>query len=154
MDKNTDLRKQAKSELEKDLFKLMNNTVFGKMIENVRNWRNIKLIVSEERRKKLVSEPNYSSCTVFSDNLMAIEMRKTHIVMNKPIIVGQAILDKGKELMYEFYYGYLKPKFKDKLQLLYMDTDSFVLEIETQDFFKDTKDDLKSGLILVIMIKT
>ena len=81
-------------------------------------------------------------------------MRKTHIVMNKPIIVGQAILDKGKELMYEFYYGYLKPKFKDKLQLLYMDTDSFVLEIETQDFFKDTIDDLKSGLILVIMIKT
>ena len=70
-------------------------------------------------------------------------MRKTHIVMNKPIIVGQAILDKGKELMYEFYYSYLKPKFKDKLQLLYMDTDKFVLEIEIDGYFKDTKVDLK-----------
>ena len=63
--------------------------------------------------------------------------------MNKPIIVGQAILDKGKELMYEFYYSYLKPKFKDKLQLLYMDTDKFVLEIEIDGYFKDTKVDLK-----------
>ena len=72
-------------------------------VENVRKRRNIKLIVSEERRKKLPSEPNYSACTVFSDNLMAIEMRKTYIVMNKPIIVGQMILDKSKELMYKFY---------------------------------------------------
>ena len=141
VDKNTKLRNQAKSEFEKDFFKLMNNAVFGKMIENVRKRRNIKLIVSEERRKKLASEPNYSTCTVFSDNLMAIEMRKTYIVMNKPIIVGQTILDKSKELMYKFYYDYLRPKFKDKMQLLYMDTDSFVLEIETDDFFKDTKDD-------------
>ena len=70
-------------------------------------------------------------------------MRKTHIVMNKPIIVGQTILDKSKELMYKFYYDYLRPKFKDKMQLLYMDTDSFVLEIETDDFFEDTKCDLK-----------
>ena len=103
LDKNTELRKQAKNEFEKDFFKLMNNAVFGKMIENVRKRRNIKLIVSEERRKKLASELNYKGTTTFSDNLMAIEMRKTHIVMNKPIIVGQTILDKSKELMYKFY---------------------------------------------------
>ena len=97
----------------------------------------------EERRKKPASEPNYKACTTFSDELMAIEMRKTHIVINKPIIVGQAILDKSKELMYSFYYEYLRPKFKDKMQLLYMDTDNFVLEIEDDVFFGDTKCDLK-----------
>ena len=121
----------------------MNDSVFGKMIENVRKRREIKLIVTEERRKKLVSEPNYASCTTFSDHLMAIEMRRTNVLMDKPIMVGQAILDKSKELMYSFWYEYLKPKYKDKINLLYMDTDSFVIEVETDDFFKDTKDDLK-----------
>ena len=103
IDKNTALRKVAKHEFEKGFFKLMHNSVFGKMIENVRKRRDIKLMVTEERRKKLVSEPNYASCTTFSDHLMAIEMRKTRVFMDKPIIVGQAILDKSKELMYEFY---------------------------------------------------
>ena len=93
--------------------------------------------MTEERRKKLVSEPNYASCTPFSDHLIAIEMRKTRIYMDKPILVGQAILDKSKELMYKFYYEYLKPKYKQKLQLLYMDADSFILSIETDHFFKD-----------------
>ena len=143
IDKNTTLRKGARNEFEKEFFKLMNNSVFGKMIENVRKQRDIKLIVTEERRKKLVSEPNYASCTTFSDHLMALEMRKTRILMDKPILVGQAILDKSKELMYEFWYEYLKPKYKDKINLLYKDTDSLVLEIETDDFYKDTKDYLK-----------
>ena len=95
----------------------MNNSVFGKIIENVRKQREIKLIVTEERRKKLVSEPNYASCTTFSDHLMAIERRKTRVLMEKPIVVGQAILDKTKELMYSFWYEYLKPKYKDKINL-------------------------------------
>ena len=134
IDKNTALRKLAKNEFEKDFLKLMNNSFFGKMIGNVRKRRDIKLIVTEGRRKKLVSEPNYASCTTFSDHLMAIEIRKTCMFMDKPIIVGQAILDKSKELMYEFYDDYLQLKYKDKLKLLYMDTDSFVLEVETDDF--------------------
>ena len=104
MIKNTELRAKAINEFEKNSFKLMNNSVFGKMIENVRKRRDIKLIVTEERRKKLTSESNYESCTTFSDELMAIEMRKTSILLDKLIIVGQAILDKIKELMYEFYY--------------------------------------------------
>ena len=124
IDMKTNFRRVAKNDFEKNFFKLMNNSVFGKMIENVRKRREIKLIVSEERRKKLVSEPNYASCTSFSDRLMAIEMRKTRIYMDKPILVGQAI-------------------FKDKVNSMYMDTDSFVLSIETDDFFKDIKDDLK-----------
>ena len=121
----------------------MNNSFFGKMIENVRKRREIKLIVTEERRKKLVSQPNYTSCTAFSDHLMAVEMRKARVLMDKPILVGQAILDKSKELMYQFYYEYLKPKYEVKVKLLYMDTDSFILEIKTDDFFEDTKEDLK-----------
>ena len=142
MIKNTELRAKAINEFEKNSFKLMNNSVFGKMIENVRKRRDIKLIVTEERRKKLTSESNYESCTTFSDELMAIEMRKTSILLDKLIIVGQAILDKIKELMYEFYYDYLKPKFTDKVKLLYMDTDSFVLHIETEDFYEDIKNDI------------
>ena len=140
---NTELRKDERNDFEKNFCKLMNNAVFGKMIENVRKRREIKLIMTEERRKKLVSEPNYASCTPFSDHLMAIEMRETRIYMDKPILVGQAILDKCKELMYKFFYDYLKPKYGEKLRLLYMDTDSFILAIETDDFYKDTKVDLK-----------
>ena len=97
----------------------MNNSVLGKAIENVRKRRDIKLTVTEERRKKLVSEPNYALCTTFSDHLMAIEMRKTDVLMDKPILVGQGILDKSKELMYEFWYEYLKPKYKYKLIVTY-----------------------------------
>ena len=98
---NTDLRKKAKNEFEKDFFKLMNNSVFGKTMENVRNHRDIKLVTNNERRNKLVSEPNYHTTTHFSERLLAIEMKKkTAIVMNKPIHLGQAILDISKTLMY------------------------------------------------------
>ena len=69
----------------------MNNAVFGKTMENIRNRRVVKLVVKEERRKKLVSEPNYDSCRQFSNDLMAIQMRKTEVLMDKPIAVGQAI---------------------------------------------------------------
>ena len=143
IDINTELRKNAKNDFEKNFFKLMNNSVFGKIIQNVRKRREIKLAVTEERTKKLVSESNYKSRVAFSDHLLATEMRKTRIYMDKPIMVGQAILDKSKELMYHFYYNYLIPKYKQNVKLMYMDTDSFVLEIETDDFYEDIKDDLK-----------
>ena len=88
---------------------------------------------------KKTPEPNYESCKAFSDHLMATEMRKTYVVMDKPIVVGQAILNKSKVLMYKFYYDYFKTKYNDEVKLLYMDTDSFVLYIETEDFFEDIK---------------
>ena len=143
IDKNTKFRTVAKNDFAKNFFKLMNNAVFGKMIENGRKQHEIKLVVTEQRRKKLVSEPNYKLCVPFSDHLLATEMRKTRIYMDKPKMVGQAILDKSKELMYHFYYDYLKPKYKENVKLMYMDTDSFVLEIETCDFFEDIKNDLE-----------
>ena len=88
----------------------MNNSVFGKTMENVRNHRNIKLVTSHKRRKRLVSEPNCHLHEKFSDHLMAIEMKKTRIKVSKPLYLGMSILDIGKILMYEFWYDYIIPK--------------------------------------------
>ena len=143
IDRNTKLRKEAKINLKKDFFKLMNNSVFGKTMENVRKHRDIKLVTTEEKRIKLVSEPNYHTTKHFSDNLLAIEMKKTKVKMNKPVYLGMSILDISKTLMYEFWYDYVKPKYKDKAKLCYMDTDSFVINIFTEDFFEDINNDVE-----------
>ena len=143
IDMNTKLRKEAKSEIEKHFLKLMNNSVFGKTMENVRKHRDIKFVTTEEKRIKLVSEPNYHTTKHFSDNLLAIEMKKTKVKMNKPVYLGMSILDISKTLMYEFWYDYVKPKYKDKAKLCYMDTDSFVINIFTEDFFEDINNDVE-----------
>ena len=140
---NTELTKHAKNDFEKDFFKLMNNSVFGKTMKNVRNHRDIKLVTSEKRRSILVSEPNYHSSKCISKDLMIREMRKVEVKMNKPIYLGQTILDISKTLMYEFWYDYIKPKYGDKARLCYMDTDSFVIYIKTEDFYKDIASDVK-----------
>ena len=114
---NTELRKNAKNEFEKNFFKLMNNSVFGKTMENVRNHRDIKLVTSDKRRKRLVSEPNYHSHTKYFDHLMAIEMKKTRVKMTKPLYLGMSILDISKILMYEFWYNYIRPKYGHKKTL-------------------------------------
>ena len=138
---NTDLRKNAKNDFEKDFFKLMNNSVFGKTMENVRNHRDIKLVTTDKRRSILASEPNYHSTKYISKDLLIMEMKKVEVKMNKPIYLGQAILDISKTLMYEFCYDYIKPKYEDKARLCYMDTDSFVIHIKTEDFHKDNAGD-------------
>ena len=109
---NTDLRKDAKNDFQKDFFKLMNNSVFGKAMENVRNHRDIKGVTSDKRRSILASEPNYHSSKYISKDLMIMEMRKVEVKMNKPIYLGQTILDISKTLMYEFWYDYIKSKYK------------------------------------------
>ena len=121
----------------------MNNSVFGKTIENVRNQRDIKLVTSDKRRRILASEPNYHSSKHISKDLMIMEMRKTEVKMNKPKFLGQAILDISKTLMYEFWYDYIKPKYGDKARLCYMDKDSFVMYIKTENFYKDVADDVE-----------
>ena len=113
----------------------------------------IKLVTTEEKIIKLVSEPNYHTTKHFSKNLLAIEMKKTKVKMNKPVYLGMSILDISKTLMYEFWYNYVKPKYKDKAKLCYMDTDSFVINIFTKDFFKILTMMLKDGLIHLTMIK-
>ena len=140
---NTELRRKAKSDFEKDFFKLKNNAVFGKPMENVRKHRDIKLVTTVKRRNQLVSEPNYHAIKWFSENLVASEMRKTKVKMNKPIYVGRAILDISKKLMHEFWYGYLKPKYGDKIKLCYMDTGSLIPFIKTEDFYEDIANDIE-----------
>ena len=135
---NTDLRTKATNEFENDFFKLMNNAVFGKTMENVRKHRNIKLVRTDYKRNKLVSEPKR-----ISDNLAIIEMRKVKVKMNKPIYLGLSILELSKITMYEFWYGYVKVKYEDRARLCYMDTDSFVLNVRTKDFYRVISEDVK-----------
>ena len=128
---------EAKNEFEKNSFKLMINSVFGKMMENLRKYRDIKLVTTDEKRSKLISEPNYHTTKRFSENLLAIEMKKTKVKMNKPVYLGMSILDISKTLMYKFWYDYFKPKYGDKAKLCYTDTDNFIIHIITEDFFED-----------------
>ena len=139
---NTELRKLAKDDFEKNLFKLMNNAVFGKTMENIRKHRDIKLVTTDKKRNKLVSEPNYHTINLISEDLSIIEMNKTKVKMNKPIYLGLSILDINKTLMYEFWYDYMKPKYGNDVKLYYMDTDSFVMNIKKNDFYKDIANDV------------
>ena len=143
IDMNTELRKKAKNDFEKDFFKLMNNAVFGKTMENVRKHKDIKLVTTDKRRNQLMTEPNYHTTKSFSENLLATEVKKTKVKMNKPICLGLSILEISKILMYEFWCDYMKPKFGDNAKLCYMDTDSFIIYIKTEDFFKDIADDVE-----------
>ena len=113
---NTELRKLARNDFEKDLFKLMNNSVFGKTMENIRKHRDIKLVTTDKKRSKLVSEPNYHTINLISEDLSIIEMKKTKVKMSKPIYLGLSILEISKILMYEFWYDYMKPKYNDNVR--------------------------------------
>ena len=142
IDVNTELRKKATNDFEKDFFKLMNNVVFGKTMENVRKHRDIKLVKTNKKRNKLVSEPNFHTMKLIDNNLAIIEMRKVKVKMNKPIYLGLSILDISKITMYEFWYDYVKIKYQHKPRLCYMVTDSFVVNIKTKDFYKDISQDV------------
>ena len=142
MDVNTELRKKATNDFEKDFFKLMNNAVFGKTMENVRKHRDIKLVKTDKKRNKLVSEPHFHTMKLIDNNLAIIKMGKVKVKMNKPIYLGLSILDISKITMYEFWYDYVKTKYQDKARLCYMDTDSFVVNIKTKDFYKDISQDV------------
>ena len=144
IDMNTRLRMQSKNNFESDFFKLMNNSVFGKTIENIRKRTDIKLATTEKEVEKYIYKPNYTGRTTFSDNLVAIHMAKTSLYFDKPVYLGMCILDLSKTLMYEFHYGYIKPKYGERAKLLFTDTDSLMYEIETEDFYKDISPDVHS----------
>ena len=143
IDKNTNLRTQAKNNFEKDFFKLMNNSVFGKTMENIRNRVNVKLVNTEEKFKKLSAKPNYKGRKIFNENLISVHMKKTSLTMNKPVYLGMCILDLSKTIMYDFHYNYIKPKYGEKAKLPFTDTDSLMYEIQTEDFYKDISGDVK-----------
>ena len=144
IDMNTELRKAAKNDFEKDLFKLMNNSVFGKAVENRRKHRDIKLVTTDKKRSKLVSEPNYHTINLISEDFSIIEMKKTKVKMNKPIYLGLSILEISKILMYEFWYDYIKPKYGNDVKLCYMDMGSFIMNIKTNDFYEDIANDVEN----------
>ena len=141
---NTELRKLAPNDFQKNFFKLMNNAVFGKTMENIRKHRDIKLVTTDKKRSKLVSEPNYHTINLISEDLSIIEMKETKVKMNKPIYLGLSILEISKILMYEFWYDYMKPKYDNNVKLCYMDTDSFIMDIKTNDFYKDIANDVEN----------
>ena len=114
---NIELRQKAENNFEKNFFKLMNNAVFEKTMQNVRKHRSIKLVTTERRRNYLVSEPNYYTTKFFTESLLPIEMRKTQILMNKFVYLGLSILDLSKTAMYEFWYDYVKPKYGENAKL-------------------------------------
>ena len=140
---NTELRKNAKNDFEKDFNKLINNAVFGRSIMNVRKHRDIKLITDDKKRCKFASIPNYHTTKRFSENFLAMEMKKTKIKMNIPIYIGFTILEISKSVMWKFFYGYFKPKYGDKIKLCYTDIDSFILYIKTEDSYEDIANDVE-----------
>ena len=140
IDFNTQLRTAATNDFEKDFFKLMKNSVFGKMMENIRYHRNIGLVTTEEKYLCTIMKPNFKSGVLFG-----CEMGKIKVVMNKPVYLGQAILDLSKIVMYEFHYDYMVPKYGlEKLKLCYINTGSLVYDIKTEDFYEDIVNDVEA----------
>ena len=132
----------------------MNNAASGKTVENVRKHRDIKLVTTERRKNYLVSEPNYHTTSLshkfFTENLLAREMKKTKILINKPVHLGPSILQLFKTLLFELWYDYVKPKYGEKAKLFYMNTDSFIAYIKAADIDKDTGEDVETGFDLQI----
>jgi len=141
---NIKLRTAAKNSFEKDFFKLMNNSVFGKTMENIENRVDIRLITDKAEARKLSTRPYYGHCTIFDENLVAIHMKRIELYYNKPVHLGMCILDLSKNLMFDFHYNYIKHKYGDKAQLLYTDTDSLIYDIETDDVYADISDDVEA----------
>ena len=140
---NTDLRTKGKNDFEKDFFKLMNNSVFGKTMENIRNRVDVRLVGNREKAQKLIAKPNLKHWICFDENLIGIHLKRIKLVFNKPVYCGMSILDLSKTMIYDFHYNYIIPKFGKKQKLLFTDTDSLCYEIETDDFFADIAGDVK-----------
>ena len=137
IDFNTQKRTNAKNSFEKDFFKLMNNSVFGKTMENLRKRVDVRLVTDKEKLLKLASKPTYVSSKIFNENLVAVHKIKETLTLNRPAYVGMCILDLSKTLMYDFHYNYIKQKYDNKAKLLFTDTDSLTYEIQTDDVYAD-----------------
>ena len=129
----------AKSEFEKDFFKLMNNAVFGKTMENLHKHVDVKLVNKKKNMLKLSAKPNFKTFKIFNENLVAVEMQRVNILLNRPIYVGFTILDLSKYLMYDFYYNELKVMYGENVKLLFTDTDSLCILVKTKDMYEDMK---------------
>ena len=137
IDFNTQKRTNAKNAFEKDFFKLMNNSVFGKTMENIRKRVDVRLVTDDKKLLKMVAKPTYVSSKIFNENLVAVHKIKETLTLNRPAYIGMCILDLSKTLMYDFHYNYIKQKYDCKAKLLFTDTDSLTYEIEAKDVYSD-----------------
>jgi len=130
--KNTNERKGAKNDFEKDFFKLMNNSVYGKTMENVRNRINFKLVSTEEEALRCRNQS--AKYTIFNDNLVGVHLLRSEVKLNKPIFIGQAVLDESKFIMQDFHYNFMLKKYEKKeLDVLFTDTDSLCYHLKNTD---------------------
>lgn len=142
---NADLRRNARNDFEKELFKLMNNAIFGKTMENVRNRRIIKIVSKWDGRYSAaayIAKPNFYRSSIFGEDFVGIELLKNEVIFNKPIYVGMAILDISKTILYSFHYEYMKNKYGEHCKLCYTDTDSLIYHVKTDDIYADMKENI------------
>jgi hypothetical protein len=152
IDFNTKMRSNAKNDFEKNFFKLMNNSVFGKTMENLRKIIDFRMVTNDTQLKKLSKKPTLVSFKIFNEDLVAVKKIKECLILNKPAYLGMCILDLSKTLMYDFHYNYIKEKYGNDAKLLFTDTDSLMYEIITNDIYKELFDMINIYLIIVIMI--
>ena len=124
----------------------MNNSVFGKTLEHIRNMVDIRLISTDKVVQQLAAKPNYDCCTIFDENLIAVNMKKAKLYFNQPVYLGMSILNLSKALMKDFHYNFITTKYVDKARLLFTDTDSLAYKIKTKDFYKDINPDIEKRL--------
>lgn len=142
------MRNQASNEFEKIFYKLMNNSVFGKTMENVDRRTDIRLVTHWENKGKrlgaeaLFTKPQFKDLAIFTDNMVAIHMEKLKVIYDKPIYIGFCVLDLAKHVMYDFYYNFIKKIYGENVRLAYTDTDSLIPETFTEDFYEDIKNNL------------
>ena len=135
--------KQSRNDFEVHFFKLMNNSVFGKMLEHIKNRVNIRLISSDKVAQKLAAKSNYDRCTICDENLIAVYVKRTKLYFNKPVYLGLSILDLCKSLIYDLYCNNIKSKYRDNAKLLFTDTDFLAYGIKTNFFYKDINSDIE-----------
>ncbi|KAF0146745.1 MAG: hypothetical protein FD187_3218 [bacterium] len=139
IEKNSQLRKEADSEFEKDLFKLFNNSVYGKTMQNEAKYTNIMLVLDEQKAARMSEKPHCKHVRIFDEHLVGIEMKKTERRISKPFEVGFTVLELSKLLMYQFHYDHIKAKYGEKARLLFTDTDSLMYHIEANDVYADMR---------------
>jgi len=158
---NTEMRQKATNDFEKNFYKLMNNAVYGKTMENVRNYQDVKLMPirnknDEKKYRKKVNKPSFKYARYLSRDLVGVHLGKQEVTLNKPIIVGASVLGLSKLHMYRFWYDYVKEKYANKAKLGYMDMDSFIYMVETEDVYKDMSErpdlfDLNDSKVIGLM---
>jgi hypothetical protein len=135
--KNTELRKKAKNDFKKEFFKFMNNSCFGKTGEKIEKRTDVRLVTSEDKATKLAAYPTFESRTIFDTNLIVLHMRKTKMVHNKPVYLGQAILDHSKTVMHDFHFNFIERVYGNRAKVLFTDAGSLCYHIETEDVYAD-----------------